>query len=229
MGKQTRYIVLEGGEGTYKSTTISAVAQRLRDMGYSVLVSKEPGTDLIPLTMELRKIMLDNQYDALLPPYAREFISQAIRQIHIEKLIRPAYASGEYDFILQDRGILSGVIYAIACGVWRGADLTPIALGQPGIASDSTLYDLTVVLYREQHSLHIATSAKREYEQGDAMESRSDAFHSFVSNSFKGVLQKDDPFTKHAFSNRIAGVDVDLYTGKPSEMAEAVLKEILTT
>lgn len=227
MVNKTKYIVFEGGEGTYKTSTMAAVADKLRADGYSVLTTKEPGTPHVPLTMELRKIMLSNEYDDVLPTYAREFISQAIRQTHIEKLIRPAYASGEYDFILQDRGILSGIIYANACGAKFATNFTPFALGQPGIVSENYLYNLTIVFHRDMPSVDIALNAKQEFAKGDVMESRGNEFHTFVTNSFKDVLREDSPLSEYAHSQRIKGIKSSLFDGKPSDLVEVAMDRVM--
>src|SRR5665213_3054416 len=112
--KKARYICLEGTEGVGKTTQTQRLVDALRERGYRVLQTKEPGTNHVPLTMQLRGIMLDNQYDAILTKPAREFISQAIRSVHLERLIIPSLY--EYDFIIQDRGILSGYAYGAGCG-----------------------------------------------------------------------------------------------------------------
>lgn len=57
------YVCLEGGEGCYKTTTTKALADHYRNKGLKVLETKEPGTAHIPLTVELRKVMLSNEYD----------------------------------------------------------------------------------------------------------------------------------------------------------------------
>jgi dTMP kinase len=101
-----KYICFEGTEGSGKSTQTQKLVDYLRSKGYKVLQTKEPGTPLSPLTMELRKIMLDSQYESQLTMTARELISQAIRSIHLERVVIPALS--EYDYIIQDRGILSG-------------------------------------------------------------------------------------------------------------------------
>src|SRR5512135_1519125 len=99
--RKAKYICFEGTEGSFKTTNAVMLAKYLEGKGYKVLLTKEPGTPLSPLTMELRGIMLDAQYESQMTMVAREFISQAIRSIHIEKIILPALQ--EYDFIIQDR------------------------------------------------------------------------------------------------------------------------------
>ena len=181
--KRAKYILLEGVEGVGKSTQTDKLVDTLTDMGFKVLKTKEPGTPLIPLTMELRKIMLDNQYDSLLTTKAREYISQAIRSIHLERLIIPALY--EYDFIIQDRGMLSGYAYGMSCGN-SFDDLYSMACQNVDTADNGQgiftvmpehIYDTVVYLKGDPlKGLEKAKSAKNEFATGDAMESRGNSF-----------------------------------------------------
>ncbi len=181
--KRARYICFEGTEGVGKTTQTQLLVDALQSRGFSVLQTKEPGTPLVPLTMVLRGIMLDNQYDALMTRPAREFISQAIRSIHLEHLIVPNLY--KYDFIIQDRGILSGLAYGTACGN-KVEDLRRLANQIVDSADGETntfplqaekIYDSVVYLRGDSlKGLAKAKAAKQEYAAGDAMESRGADF-----------------------------------------------------
>lgn len=188
--KKAQYICLEGTEGVGKTTQTNLLVETLRARGYRVLQTKEPGIDLVPLTMKLRGIMLDNQYDSVMTRPAREFISQAIRSIHLERLVVPNLF--EYDFIVQDRGILSGYAYGEACGnsfanlqlmatqnvdsADEGKDILPL---RPEL-----IYDRVIYLRGDSvKGLAKAKSAKQEFETGDAMESRGNSFMEKVSKN----------------------------------------------
>lgn len=196
-----RYICLEGTEGVGKTTQTQLLVEVLRARGFSVLQTKEPGTSLVPLTMLLRGIMLDNQYDAVLTRPAREYISQAIRSIHLEQLIVPAL--NKYDFIIQDRGILSGYAYGTACGNELSflQQLSTQVVDSAGHnlnvlpPSAEKIYDTVVYLKGDSlKGLAKAKAAKQEFKAGDAMESRGNDFISqvsfnmdFMSESFNTV------------------------------------------
>lgn len=188
---KTQYIVFEGEEGTGKTTQTSRLAQYLRDRGFSVLETKEPGTQHLPLTMALRKIMLDGQYENQITATAREFISQSIRSIHLEKLVYPAVEENKYDFIIQDRGILSGLAYGTACGnntEW----LTDLAECVSDKNEDELfdLYDHTIYLTgNTEAGLQRALASKQEFEAGDAMEARGNEFMNKVSENFQTMSQ----------------------------------------
>lgn len=184
--KRARFICFEGVEGVGKTTQTKKLVESLRARGFRVLQTKEPGTDLIPLTMMLRGIMLDNQYDAVLTRLAREFISQAIRSIHLERLIAPAL--NEYDFIIQDRGILSGYAYGTACGnsheFLRDLTIENVDAVLPALIQPEKIYDMVVYLRGDSlKGLAKAKAAKQEYAAGDAMESKGNDFMTQVSKN----------------------------------------------
>ncbi len=185
--KKARYICLEGTEGVGKTTQTQLLVDTLKSQGYTVLMTKEPGTPLVPLTMLLRGIMLDKQYDEQLTRPAREFISQAIRSIHLEKLIVPNL--DQYDFIIQDRGILSGYAYGTGCGNQFGflQSLSNEVVESANTNNSfpytaSQIYETVIYLRGDsKKGLAKAKAAKQEYAAGDAMEAKGDDFMSQVS------------------------------------------------
>ena len=217
--KRAQYICLEGTEGVGKTTQTKKLVESLRARGYRVLQTKEPGIDLVPLTMILRGIMLDNQYDAVMTKPAREFISQAIRSIHLERLIVPSLF--EYDYIVQDRGILSGYAYGEACGN-TFANLFNMATQNVDSADGELdvlpvmpehIYDRVIYLRGDSiKGLQKAKSAKQEFETGDAMESRGDTFIQKVSKNMDEM------------SSRFRSVRIDV----DGKSIEEVHDEILT-
>ncbi len=188
---RARYICLEGTEGVGKTTQTQKLVDYLVSQGKRVLQTKEPGIGLLPLTMKLREIMLSNEFDAQLTAPSREFISQAIRSIHLEKLVYPSLVSEEYDYIIQDRGILSGLAYGTACGN-DFLDLMEYAktiVGNKGtdygVSGVSSLYDNILILRGDvAKGLETAKNAKQEFKDGDAMESKGNEFMQEVSNNF---------------------------------------------
>lgn len=212
--KRARYICFEGTEGVGKTTQTQLLVDVLRSRGYSVLQTKEPGTPLVPLTMVLRGIMLDNQYDATLTRPAREMISQAIRSIHLERLIVPAL--GEHDFIIQDRGVLSGYAYGSSCGNALGflESMAVEVVDSAGYDVDPTkIYDDVVYLRGDSmKGLARAQAAKQEFAQGDAMESRG--------NDFMSQTARNMDYMAESFNTRIVNVG--------TKSIEEVHREILS-
>lgn len=191
-----RYICFEGVEGSYKTTNSKRLAAYLTERGYSVLLTKEPGTPLNPLTMNLREIMLSNEYADSMTDLSREFISQAIRSIHLEKVIWQS--DGSYDFIIQDRGTLSGVCYATEIG--HDMDFI-MGLTKTVTEADTwNIYsDVILLLNDPTKGLDLATQ-KQEYSGGDAMESMGPLF-------MRNVLARMISLTEHTDNTSMINVD----------------------
>lgn len=181
--KKAKHIVIEGTEGVGKTTQVKLLIEALKSSGSSVLETKEPGSPHDQLTMDLRKVMLDASFD--LPRPARELISQAIRSIHMEKVVKPALLT--HDFIIQDRGILSGLAYGEACGneLPQLQNLIKYALGDFNDGQILNVYDKVIVLMGDaKKGLARAQAAKQEFEGGDAIESKGNDFMVHVRDNF---------------------------------------------
>ena len=223
--KKAQYICLEGTEGVGKTTQTQLLVDTLKTRGYTVLMTKEPGTPLVPLTMILRGIMLDNQYDSQMTRPAREFISQAIRSVHLEHLIAPNL--DKYDFIIQDRGILSGYAYGTGCGNQYGFlqqlsnEVVDSADNNLNIFPPSApaIYEKVIYLRGDsKKGLAKAKAAKQEYAAGDAMESKGDSFMEqvsfnmdFMSESFNTVrLDVDGKSIKEVHNEILVGLGLGI-------------------
>ena len=198
--KKATYICLEGTEGVGKTTQTQKLVDYLRAKGYSVLQTKEPGTAHAPLTLQLRAIMLDNQYDEQLTAPARELISQAIRSIHLEKVVVPALT--QYDYIVQDRGVLSGLSYGHACKnsiedlIALATYVTDPVIGQLNVG----IYDSIIYLKGDTSAgLKKALQSKQEFAAGDAIEAKGNSFMQTVSSNMDDMSQ--------AFNTRVVSVD----------------------
>lgn len=167
MRKKPFYICFEGVEGSYKTTNAKQLADSLRRAGYTVLETKEPGQSHIQLTQLLRGIMLQNEYASDMTPLARELISQAIRSIHIEKLV----AGADVDFIVQDRGTLSGKAYAESIGhAPLFIDLLTLKSTQALNSTSWNIYDKVILLVNDPAKGLALAKQKQEFDTGDAME-----------------------------------------------------------
>src|SRR5262245_3941706 len=106
-----RFITFEGGEGAGKSTQIGHLADRLRAGGLSVVTTREPGGT--PLAEGVRKVLLGGLARKL-GAEAEALLFAAARADHVDRVIRPALAEG--DWVLCDRFIDSTHAYQGAGG-----------------------------------------------------------------------------------------------------------------
>src|SRR3990172_9266561 len=85
-----RFITLEGVDGAGKSTHIPWIAERLRESGREVVVTREPGGT--PLAEKLRALVLAEPMD----PLAETLLMFAARADHVRKVILPALERGAW-------------------------------------------------------------------------------------------------------------------------------------
>lgn len=93
-----RFITLEGIEGAGKSTCARHLLAWLQARGIRVRLTREPGGT--PLAERVREIVL-NRGDEKIAPLSETLLMFAARGIHVENLIRPTLAAGEW--IICDR------------------------------------------------------------------------------------------------------------------------------
>jgi dTMP kinase len=106
-----RFITFEGGEGAGKSTQARLLADRLRDAGERVVVTREPGGT--PVAEGVRKLLLSGSVKPL-GSEAEAFLFAAARADHVDRLIRPSLARGEW--VISDRFTDSTHVYQGASG-----------------------------------------------------------------------------------------------------------------
>jgi len=92
------FISFEGGEGSGKSTQIRRLAERLGATGRDVLLTREPGGT--PLAERLRELVLTRGTEVL-SPEGETLLMFAARAVHLDNLVRPAIARGEW--VICDR------------------------------------------------------------------------------------------------------------------------------
>ena len=136
-GDRGRFLVLEGIEGTGKSTQGRKLAARLRDRGLEVVETREPGGTGVG--ERVRNLVL-HAPDLDIPAETELFLILAARSAFVRQVVTPALARGAW--VLSDRFDLSTFAYQ---GYGRGIALDTItALND--VATGGCTPDLTLVL-----------------------------------------------------------------------------------
>ena len=112
-----RFITFEGIDGAGKSTHIAGVCELLRQRGYTVISTREPGGT--PLAETLRGLVLNEAMD----PLTEALLVFAARRDHLLTVIEPALARG--DVVLCDRFTDATFAYQ---GGGRGFDLELLSI-----------------------------------------------------------------------------------------------------
>ncbi|KDC80892.1 dTMP kinase [Bordetella bronchiseptica] len=128
MTPRGRFITLEGVDGAGKSTHTAWMVQALRDLGLTVLATREPGGT--PVGEKLRELLLSE-------PMALEtetLLMFAARCEHVREVIAPALARGEWvvcdrftdaSYAYQGGGRQLGAARVAALEQWVHPDLQP--------------------------------------------------------------------------------------------------------
>jgi len=136
MTRRGFFVVLEGPEGSGKSTLVGPLAERMRAGGVDPLVVREPGSTRAAEIA--RQALLDPQHPV--GPLAELFLYLAARADLVQSTIRPALDAGRV--VLSDRFALSTEAYQVA---GRGLDPALVRAGNQA-ATGGVRPDLTLIL-----------------------------------------------------------------------------------
>ncbi len=100
------FITLEGPEGSGKTSHIPHLVAYLRERGYTVFPTREPGGTLI--SEQIRDILHDMK-NAEMHPRTETLLYQAARAQIVEQVIKPRLACGE--IVISDRYYDSTIAY----------------------------------------------------------------------------------------------------------------------
>jgi dTMP kinase len=167
-----RFIVLEGGDATGKTTQAALLATRLRDQGREVVQTFEPGGTA--LGGSLRRLLLDGE--GTVEPEAEALLMAADRAQHVLEVVRPSLGRG--DWVVSDRFMPSSLAYQ---GVGRGLGVPTIEIVN-GIATGGLEPDLVVVL-----DLPPEVATERFGAARDRLEEEDDAFRLAVHEAYRDL------------------------------------------
>ncbi len=174
------FITLEGIEGAGKSTVAVWLRQWLTERGVAVRLTREPGGTA--LAERVRHIVLERGSEQV-SAEAEALLMFAARAIHLDNLVRPALAAGEW--VLSDRFTDATRAYQ---GAGRGIDPEWIealaARVHAGLAPQCTLLlDVPV-------ELGLARARARRG-QSDRIEVETQAFFERVRAGYLALAQRE--------------------------------------
>lgn len=202
-----KFLTGEGVDGSGKSTQLRRVEAYLRERGYDVLHTREPGGDAI--AEKIRALLLDPENGEMLPE-TEALLYAAARAQHVRQVILPALERGQV--VLCDRFLDSSLAYQGAGrSLGMEAVLTANALAVDGLSPDLTI----LFVVREE----IARQRLARRPQGDRMEREAEDFHRRVAGAFQALAQAEP--------ERIQVVDTSGEKEETAGKVEAVLHHAL--
>jgi dTMP kinase len=176
-----RFITLEGGEGVGKSTQVRHLAAALRERGFGVVETREPGGSEGAET--IRALLLQGQGDRW-TPCAEALLFAAARADHVARTIRPALQAGKW--VVCDRFLDSSLAYqGGADGIGASAIRTLHAIGSDGLLPDRTF------LLELAGATAAARGASRDGGVADRIGGRTADYHRDVAASFHRLAAEE--------------------------------------
>ena len=166
-------IAFEGGEGSGKTTQARLVAIWLRELGYDVVTTHEPGATKIG--MRLRALLLDTAHTGM-SPHAEALMYAADRAEHVASVIAPALARGA--IVITDRYVDSSLAYQ---GAGRKLAVQDIAAFN-WWATGGRTPDLTILL-----DMDPVAGLQRRARSADRLEAEPAEFHHRVRAGFRAL------------------------------------------
>jgi len=206
-----RFITLEGIEGAGKSTVARQVCDWLVARGIPVRATREPGGT--PLAERVRQVVLEHGAEAV-SGTAETLLMFAARSIHVDNLIGPALARGEW--VVCDRFTDATRAYQ---GHGRGIDLAWIeqlaAAVQGSVHPDCTLLlDLPV-------AAGLARARSRSGQAADRFEAETEAFFGRVRQGYLAIARQHP--------QRVRLIDAAAPLDSVTKQVTLVLEQLLET
>lgn len=204
--KRGRFISLEGGEGTGKSTQAKALKEALQNRQINVHLTREPGGTSGAET--IRQLLLSGSEDRW-NMRTEALLFAAARAEHCAKLIEPALASG--DWVISDRFLDSSRAYQSVSGVLSDADIMELHR----IGSENLLPDRTFVLDLPEDVAAKRADA-RDRGNSDRIGGRDSDYHRAVMTNFRSYAEFE--------AERVYLVDA---SATPEEITSNILSDLV--
>tara|TARA_R110000751_G_scaffold112718_2_gene211706 strand:- start:1755 stop:2462 length:708 start_codon:yes stop_codon:yes gene_type:complete len=179
------YVIFEGGEGTGKSSTMKAVAERLeQNHNYEALLTYHPGSTA--LGTHIRKLVKYPQLiseDIIMDPLSRQVLYMADTINFIELILKPSLAKNKTVF--ADRSsFISGLVYATAEEVDQTEIMRLMQIVDPPRADRVYVF----ICPWEISQKRVNAQSRLSETKGDHYDNESSVFHDKI-NQIYGNLQ----------------------------------------
>lgn len=164
----SRWIALEGGEGSGKSTQAKLLAEHL-----DAVLTREPGGTTVGRS--IRRLLLDPATEGL-EPRAEALLMAADRAQHVAEVVGPALDGGRH--VVSDRSAWSSLAYQ---GHARGLGADAVR-SLCDYATGGRWPDLALLL-----DVPLTTAGSRLGPELDRLESEDAAFHERVADGFRSL------------------------------------------
>jgi dTMP kinase len=171
-----RFVVLDGPDGSGKSTQAALLCESLAKEGRAVELTREPGGT--PLGERIREMLLSNEGPGI-SARAELFLFMAARAQLVEEIVVPALEAGRT--VVSERFLLSSVVYQGLAGGVPAGEVEVIGRSATG----GLVPDLTIVLDVD------AETGLSRLGRADRIEMRGRSYHERVRQGFLSLARRD--------------------------------------
>ncbi len=181
--KKGLFIIFEGPEGAGKSTQAKLLYDYLRNKGYDVVLTREPGGTKV--AEMVRKIILSPKIE--ISPMAELLLYEAARAQHIEEVIKPSLQKNK--IVISDRFADASIVYQ---GYARGLGIKFVEKLNKLVVKNITP-DITFVLdiSPKKGLRRIKLNRKTSF---DRLEQESIEFHKKIREGYLKLAKKRKNF-----------------------------------
>ncbi|MGN1054328.1 MAG: dTMP kinase [Erysipelotrichaceae bacterium] len=205
--KKGYFITFEGPDGSGKTTVCNAVYQRLKDMGYDVVHTREPGG--IEIAEKIRDIILDPQ-NVMMDAKTEALLYAASRRQHLVEKVIPSIEDGKV--VICERFVDSSLAYQ---GYGRELGFDEV-LSINKFAIGDYFPDMTVYLDVDEK---IGLERIKDRAFKDRLDQESIDFHHRVNEGYQKVID--------VFKDRVSIVDASKPLDSVIEDALSRVKELI--
>jgi len=173
------FITLEGPEGSGKTSHVPYLVEYLRQKGYTVFPTREPGGTSIG---EQVREVLHSMKNSEMHPRTETLLYQAARAQFVEQVVRPRLALGE--IVLSDRYADSTIAYQ---GYGHQQDLEQVR-ALVVYATGGLIPDLTLLL---DVDVEIGIGRKTKSQEWNRMDAYTLEFHQRVRAGYLEMIKQD--------------------------------------
>lgn len=172
------FITFEGPDGSGKTTVSTAVYQRLKNEGYDVIYTREPGG--IDIAEQIRSVILDPKNTAM-DSRTEALLYAASRRQHLVEKIIPALR--ENKIVICDRFVDSSLVYQ---GIAR----------QIGVEEVYRINQFAISDYMPEMTVYLDISAEKglarlqNRELKDRLDQEELSFHKMVEEGYHSIIAR---------------------------------------
>lgn len=201
------FITMEGPDGSGKSTQIALLSDYLKEKGYDVIITREPGGTRI--SEKIREIILNKDYQEMNPMTELLLYASARAQL-VNEVIGPSIEEGKA--VISDRFVDSSVVYQ---GIARGLGIeTVYSVNAHAIGKYVPQVTFLLDLCAEE-----GIRRKKNQAELDRMELESIEFHKKVAEGYRTLADRDP--------ERIVKIDASLPIDEICDMIKVKVKSII--